>query len=102
MASSLQLHEEFCEVLGSNNVYFDPPESKRMEYPCIRYKRAKPKPIFANDELYAYTNQYEVTVIDYDPDSNLPDKLMRHFRMCTWDRAYTADNLSHFIFTIYY
>ena len=27
MAERLKLHQELCELIGSKNVYFDPPES---------------------------------------------------------------------------
>lgn len=39
MANRLNLHEEFATLLGSNNVYFQPPESVKLNYPCIKYSR---------------------------------------------------------------
>ena len=33
------LHEKLCEILGSRNVYFDPPSNIHINYPCIIYKR---------------------------------------------------------------
>ena len=34
-----ELHELLVSVLGSRNVYFQPPESIRMQYPAIVYAR---------------------------------------------------------------
>ena len=102
MASRLQLHEEFIETLESDFVYFNPPESKKMDYPCIRYSPSEPNQKYANNKQYAKTNRYEGIVIDYDPDSDIPDKLASRFEMFKLGRPYKADNLNHFPFTIYY
>jgi hypothetical protein len=102
MASRLKLHEELCEILGTRNVYFQPPESIKMQYPAIRYSRSAPDVKRANNQIYSNTNKYEVTVIDEDPDSDIPDKICAHFRMCGFDRWYPADNLNHFTLTLYY
>ena len=39
MDRRLQLHEELCSVLGSRNVYFQPPETIKLTYPCIIYSK---------------------------------------------------------------
>lgn len=102
MASRLELHEEFCEILESRNVYFQPPESLKMKYPCIRYTRSGVDKQNANDRLYKSINQYEGVVIDSDPDSRIPEILIGHFPMCSIGRGYTADGLNHTPFTMYY
>lgn len=102
MASRLLLHEELCELLGSRNAYFQPPASVIMEYDAIRYALAGKDVKRANDKIYQSTNQYDGVIITTDPDSELPDKLLNHFQMCSLGRPYTADNLNHFPFTLYY
>lgn len=102
MASRLKLHEEFCEILGSRNVYFQPPESVKMKYDCIRYSRSGIDQRNANDKLYLKKDRYEVVVITNDPDSPIPDRILQHFPMCKFDRGYAAKNLNHFVFTIFY
>ena len=32
MDRRLKLHEELCDILGSRNVYFQPPETVKMKY----------------------------------------------------------------------
>lgn len=102
MASRLELHEKFCNILGNRNVYFNPPESVKMNYPCIRYKLGDIDLAKANNANYLIAKQYEVTVIDYDPDTTIYDEIIRHFPKCRFDRMYVASNLYHYVFTLYY
>ena len=102
MASRLDLHEELCNILGSRNVYFQPPANVKMQYRCIRYSGSGNDVGRANDLAYRVTNRYDGVVIDYDPDCDIPSKLLQHFPMCSLGSAYVSDNLNHFPFTIYY
>lgn len=102
MASRLKLHEELCEILGTRNVYFQPPASVMMQYDAIRYSLADPNLVRADDGIYLKTNQYDGIVITHDPDSTIPDAILYHFPMSSLGRPYVADNLNHFPFTIYY
>ena len=101
MANRLELHELLCETLGSRQVSFQPPSSIRMKYPSIIYSRSRIGNEFANDSVYNQTYQYSITVIDEDPDSEIVERVSK-LPMCSFDRHYTADNLNHDTFTIYY
>lgn len=96
-----ELHEILCEALGSRNVYFQPPESIKMQYPAIVYSRDDIDNNFANNSVYMQSLAYSVTVIDSDPDSEVVDRVSKLPR-CQYDRHYKSDNLNHDIFTIYY
>lgn len=107
MASRFQLHNEFINVLGTENekesrVYFDPPQSLNMKYPCIRYNKTAPRLHRANNGIYCLTPGYEVTVIDTDPDSVIADTILSRIQECSIERYYTADNLHHTVLKIYY
>lgn len=102
MANRTNLHQELCDILGSTNVYFQPPASISMKYPCIKYSLAGINTARADDINYKKVNQYTVIVIDRNPDSETPEKILDHFRMCRFDRGYPADNLNHFVLTLYY
>lgn len=102
MASRLDLHEELCALLKSRNVYFQPPASVMMNYDAIRYSLAEPDIKRADDKVYLKVNRYEGLVITRDPDSTIPDDILKHFKMCSLGRPYVSDNLNHFPFTIYY
>ena len=102
MASRLELHEELCKLLGSRNVYFNPPEDIKMKYPAIRYSLSGVDLARADNKIYRNTNQYSLTVIDEDPDSQIYVKILTHFQMASLGRPYPAENLNHFPLTLYY
>jgi hypothetical protein len=90
------------EELGlSKNVYFQPPASYKMSYPCIRYALSSESPFHANNKPYVVKKKYTITVIDKDPDSPIPDKVAM-LPGCRFDRPYESNNLHHFVFTINY
>ena len=95
------LHEYLCEILRSRHVYFRAPESNKMEYPAIKYDLAKLKKRSANNSPYIITPEYEITLIDYDPDSEFV-KALSSIPLCIFDRTYVANNLNHWVFTLSY
>lgn len=101
MASRLKLHDELVNALGNERVYFQPPESIKLKYPCIIYKRATGFERNADDEAYIMRIRYTVTLIDKNPDSTVIDKL-RQIKYCSFDRHFTSDNLNHDVFNVYY
>lgn len=88
-------------ILDSNHVYFQPPPTVQMEYPCIVYKRDFALTFFAGDKPYRFGKRYQVIVIDTDPDSVIPDKISA-LPLCIFDRFYTADNLNHDVFKLFF
>lgn len=102
MANSREeLHEVLCRILGSRYVYFQPPESLKLHYPCIVYSLSKVNTTFANNNPYLHRKRYSVTVIDEDPDSAIPDAIGA-LPMCTFDRPYASDNLNHYVYDLYF
>lgn len=101
MGSRLELQTLFETILGSPNVYFQPPESVKMKYDAIVYSRKDIENTFADDSVYKQDDAYEVVVITRNPDSDIPRKISR-LPKCSYDRHYVADNLNHDVFTIYY
>ena len=101
MASRLFLQNELEVLLGTGNVYFQPPASVHMQYPAIVYSLSDMEPKRADDGIYTLPKRYNVTVIDKNPDSVLPDKMIA-LPLCSFDRFYTSDNLNHWTFSLYY
>ena len=101
MAVRLELQAMLEQILGSRNVYFQPPNTLKMNYPAIRYVRSDIKNNFADDSVYKQSNVYELTVIDYDPDSEIVKKISKLPKV-KFNRHYVSDNLNHDVFTIYY
>lgn len=99
MGTRLELDALLRALLGSSNVYFQPPPEHMLLYPCIIYSRTNIRSSHADDLPYKHDKQYTVTVIDPDPDSELPDKLSKIPRSI-FDRHFTTDNLNHDVFNI--
>lgn len=101
MDRRLKLHEILCECLDSRNVYYQPPNELMMKYPAIVYKREKIDNTYADGKVYIQDKGYMVTVIDKNPDSKVVEKMSK-LPFCQFIRHYTADNLNHDVFVIYY
>jgi hypothetical protein len=99
MAPRLQLHQLLETFV--DNVYFQPPTNLVMKYPCIVYERDSARTEFADDNPYKHLLRYAVTVIDRDPDSDIPSKVAA-MRMSLFNRFYTADNLNHDVYSVYF
>ena len=97
-----QLHDELKALLGSNNVYFQPPESALLRYPCIVYTREAMNNVSADNSKYNRRVRYNLTLIGDTPDSDLIEAILNHFPYCSYDRYFASDNLSHDAFTLYY
>jgi hypothetical protein len=97
----LDLHTILVDILGSSNVYFQPPPTVIMVYPSIVYRRDYAETIFAENKPYQHRKRYQVTVIDRDPDSIIPGKIAA-LPMCIFDRFYTADNLNHDVYKLFF
>lgn len=101
MGQRLELQDLLEEILGTRYVYFQPPTNLKMEYPAIVYARDDLETQFADNHPYHVTARYTVTIIDRNPDSVIPTKVAI-LPMCVFDRRYTADNLNHDVFNLYF
>lgn len=101
MNSRIQLHELLVGLLKSKEVYFQPPSTVKMRYPCIVYTLDALDTEFGDNAPYTATKRYAVTVITKDPDSDLPDQVAM-LPLCRMNRVYTADNLNHYVFELYF
>jgi hypothetical protein len=99
MAPRLDLQTLLEALLGSERVYFQPPPSFMMSYPCIVYNRSNIRSKHGDNLPYKLDNQYTITVIDANPDSDIPNKVAALPR-CAFDRHFTSDNLNHDVFNI--
>ena len=88
--------KECCE-----HVYFQPPETVKLDYPCIIYELSVLESGHANNYPYLRNKRYTMTAITRDPLDELPHTLA-DLQYCRHDRSFTVDNLYHHVFTIYY
>lgn len=98
MLTRFELHQEllkFCK-----NVYFQPPATVKMHYPAIVYSIDYLENRHADNDIYNQGTRYIITIIDEDPDSKIFEAF-KTYRRARFSRAYTADQLNHYVFTIY-
>lgn len=107
MGQRLQLQALLVEILGTQDltedqhVYFQPPANVQMKYPCFVYHWETSDTKFAGNNPYRLTKRYQVTYIDNSPDSDIPEKVAA-LPMCTHNTTFVANNLNHYVFTLYF
>lgn len=101
MAQRVELQALLEQILELDHVYFQPPSNIKLKYPCIIYERDRMDVIFADNNPYKHTRRYKVTLIDRDPDSPFVDSIAA-LQLCTHDTFFTANNLNHDVFTLYF
>lgn len=100
MKTRLELQSLLEEILGSRHVYFQPPESLKLKYPCIVYERSDEMNRFADNKKYSRFKRYDITVIYHNPDSDLPDKIAE-IDTAVFERTFISNNLYHDTYRIY-
>lgn len=89
------------ELLGSRNVYFQPPENFKMKYDCIVYKRDPADNRHANNRVFGQRQGWTLTHISTSPIAEAVQKLSL-LPTCRPEQSYVADNLYHNVFHIYF
>lgn len=102
MASRLELQRTLEETFPSYKVYFQPSESFKMKYPCIRYEFDGVADLMADNQHYRSRRRYTVTVMQSDPDFYAYERMYKAFTLCRMNQRYVSDNLYHETFTLYY
>lgn len=100
-ASRLKLQSKLEELLGSEHVYYQPPESMKLTYPAIKYSKTNIQSRHANDQAYTLMNCYELIVVDPRPDNPVIEKLLA-LPYTSFNRHYKADGLNHDVITLYF
>lgn len=95
------LQKILTDILGTQDVYFQPPSDSSMNYPCIVYHLDGVDTTYADNNPYKTSKRYLVTYIDYYPDMTIPDKIGQ-LPTAKFVDHYTADNLNHYSYRLYY
>ena len=101
MGTREELDNLLCQTLGSSNVYFQPPENLQIMYPCIVYSLNGFFNRPADNKTYHRRREYDMVYITHDPDDAMIEKL-EDLPYTSMGRPYTADNLYHYPYTIYF
>jgi hypothetical protein len=88
-------------ILGTNNVYYQPPDDSRMLYPCIVYELEEIHNQHADNGPYKMHDRYQVTFIRHEPDSPVLRKLMG-LPLSSFSRHFATSGLNHDVFVIHH
>lgn len=89
-------------------VYYQPPS--RLEYPCILYELDDIDTKKADNINYIKKRRYLLTYMSKTPDPKtiingeqmLVEDALLGLPYCNFDRTYTADNVHHYLFSLFY
>lgn len=96
--SRIKLHNTLVDILGNRNVYYQPPESIRLQYPCIIYGLKDITSNNADNLKYIKTLHYKITLICNNPDSDYVEKLLDLDYM-SFENSFQTQGLYHFVFS---
>ena len=102
MARRTKLLREIKQFVNGPNVYFQPPESVKLTYPCVICSYDDTLSIYADDKCYQKFHIYRLLVVDKNPDSKFPGLITDHFSYASPGRPYISDGLYHFPITLHY
>ena len=102
MTNRVKLQEELEKILGNRNVYYKPPETLKIDYPCIVYELRRKTSMKADNRKYLFNTAYIITYISKKSNDEIIEKLLNSFEYSSHDRRYITDGLYHNTFTIYY
>ena len=97
----IELQGVLESILRSKNVYFQPPENLKINYPCIIYSRTGSDIDRADNHIYRSQKQYNLIYVDTRPDSPIVDTL-EELPYCKLDRPYVSDGLYHYPYKLFY
>lgn len=101
MRTRMDLQRMLEDIMGTRNVYFQPPGNVKMEYPCIVYDMDQIDMHRADNEPYMQNRRYSLTLIDRNPESPILDKLLA-LPYVAFNQHFTSDGLHHFILSLYF
>lgn len=96
----VDLQHQLEDILGSRNVYFQPPSSIQLKYPCIVYNRSAMDEEHANNSYYILATRYLITVIDPNPDNLIHNKILS-LPYTKYYRHFVVDNLNHDVYSTF-
>ena len=98
--------DDFIADLESTNtgkVYFQPPSSVQLNYPCWVVERTTAYQPKANDKTYLFRPGYKCMFMNREePDPEILRMIPQRYERCKYQNHYVADNVHHDVFLIYY
>lgn len=100
MGTRLELHDELLQFIP--NVYFQPPSDLAMKYPCIAYQKTTNQRVYSNNHVYKKVQEYQLTIMDFNPDNDLTDRILEHFEYSSSGSNFVLNRLNHSTIKLYF
>ena len=102
LTRKVELITEALKHIGISNVYFEPPQSIKLKYPCAVFKRGVISSRHAGNIIYKIDDSFDLTYIRLDPDDDMTHDILNIFRQIRHTRTFVADGLHHDQYKLYY
>lgn len=99
LAKRIDLQRYLESLVGKGRVYFEPPETLKIQYPCIVYNLSRFDPVSADNLSYTVHQDYDVQYITREPEPDIPLKLAysKRFRA---GQHFVSDGMHHFNYSV--
>lgn len=100
MIERTELQSMLEDLLGSQNVYFQAPPNKGMEYPAIVYSFERFNRNDADNQPYILTGHWQVTHIYKSIRNDLKERFIFEIPRCSFDRRQVVNGVYNDYYTI--
>lgn len=95
------LSEILNSIPGVKKAYFEPPTNIQLKYPCIIYSLQGHDDDFADNIRYRRSKMYKVSILDENPDSEIPEALEDSLPYCDMiSSPYVVNGIHHFVYQV--
>lgn len=102
MLKRVDIQEKFKFLLGSNNVYYQPPANLKMKYPAIVYSLDGLDVKRFDNKRLINKNCFSVTHIYRNESENLVETMLKNFEYISFDNRSIVDGIYNDHYTIYW
>lgn len=96
------LELKFYEILDNTNVYFQPAGNVHMKYPCIVFRLDGLYDEKADNKSYYRQRRYLVQHIFKDLKNEKINEFLDMFKLISYETRFTADDLYHDQYVLYW
>lgn len=98
------LRDILYTIHNTENVYYDPPTSIQMKFPCFRFTMNNTNVTYADNFTYLRKPRWTVTYITRDVEDIEPliKDMFDNFKYLVQETQFKAENLQHVVFNLYY
>lgn len=96
-----ELQVQLESITNTTHVYFQPPESFRLNYPCLVYRRSDVDLEYADNLAYRVHHKYELTWLHMDPDDDTVERLLTSLPLISYVRQFALNGVYHDVMYLY-